>query len=468
MQADLLIRGGTVVNAHARTEADVAVKDGVVVAVGRGEAMPEARETVDATGLHVLPGIVDVHVHFRDPGLTHKEDWATGSAAAAAGGVTTVFDMPNTDPPTGTLEGYEAKREAAAAKSVVNFGLYGLLGTDNLHLLEGLAEAGVAGFKLFMGDTTGHLPCPDDGTILEGFEIIAELGLRTTVHAENTPILHRRQRRLQEAGRTDPLAHEASRPDVCILEALSRTAIFAEWTGCRVHIAHESSRLSLPYLRFFKERGVDLTSETCPQYLVLSTDDMAGPNGAALRVNPPIRGPENREPLFEALASGLIDVLSTDHAPHLPEDKSRNSIWDTASGLTGVETSMRLMLSFVNQGRLTLEAYVRMASAAPARAFGLYPRKGVLQPGADADIVLVDLAKRGTIRGEELHSKGRITPYEGRETVGAPVMTIVNGTVVMRNGEVIGRSGTGRQVRPRMPPPQPRNRDKAMKAILRA
>src|SRR5919199_3008838 len=149
MQADLLIKGGTVVNAHARAEADVAVKDGTVLAIGRGEAMPEARETIDATGLYVLPGIIDVHVHFRDPGLTHKEDWATGSAAAAAGGVTTVFDMPNTVPPTGTLEGYEAKRDAAAAKSIVNFGLYGLLGTDNLHLLEPLAQAGVAGFKLF-------------------------------------------------------------------------------------------------------------------------------------------------------------------------------------------------------------------------------------------------------------------------------------------------------------------------------
>ncbi|MDQ4059615.1 MAG: dihydroorotase family protein, partial [Pseudomonadota bacterium] len=411
---------------------------------------------------------VDIHVHFRDPGLTHKEDWATGSAAAAAGGVTTVFDMPNTNPPTGTLEAYAMKREAARSKSIVNFGIYGLLGTDNLHVLELLAEAGVAGFKLFMGDTTGHLPCPDDGTILEGFEIIAALGLRTTVHAENTPILRHRERRIREAGRTDLLAHLDSRPDVCVLEAVNRTAIFAEWTGARVHIAHESTRLTLPFLRFFKERGVDLTAETCPQYLVLSTDDMHGLNGSVLKVNPPIRGPENKDALLDALAGGLIDILSTDHAPHLPEEKRGNEVWAVASGLTGVETSMRLMLTFVNEGRITLEDYVRMASAGPARAFGLYPRKGVLQPGADADIVLVDIGRRDVIRAERLHSRGKVTPYEGRETVGLPVMTLVNGTVVMRDGEVIGQPGTGRQVRPEMPPACPRNRDQTTAAILQA
>jgi len=195
---------------------------------------------------------------------------------------------------------------------------------------------------------------------------------------------------------------------------------------------------------------------------------MHGLNGSVLKVNPPIRGPENKDALLDALAGGLIDILSTDHAPHLPEEKRGNEVWAVASRLTGVETSMRLMLTFVNEGRITLENYVRMASAGPARAFGLYPRKGVLQPGADADIVLVDIGRRDVIRAERLHSRGKVTPYEGRETVGLPVMTLVNGTVVMRDGEVIGQPGTGRQVRPEMPPACPRNRDQTMTAILQA
>jgi dihydroorotase-like cyclic amidohydrolase len=205
--ADLVIAGGTVVNEHGRSDDAVAVRDGIIVAVGAREAMPPARETIDARGCLVLPGAIDVHVHFRDPGLEHKEDWATGSAAAAAGGVTTVFDMPNTLPPTSTLAAFALKCERAAARSIVNYGIYALLGDDNLDELETLAAAGAIGFKLFMGNTTGNLPCPNDGIILEGFERLAALGLRCTIHAENSPILFHREAALRRAGRTDPLAH---------------------------------------------------------------------------------------------------------------------------------------------------------------------------------------------------------------------------------------------------------------------
>lgn len=466
--ADLLIAGGMVVNETGRFAADVAVKDGVVVFVGHPAAAPRAKRTLDAKGRLVIPGAIDVHTHIREPGMTHKEDWTTGTRAAAAGGVTTVFDMPNTDPPVWSLDALAMKREAAERQAHVNFGLYGLLDERALDAIEPLAEAGVIGFKLFYGNTTGNLPAPNDGAVLEGFEILAGLGLRCAIHAENSPILFWRENRMKAAGRDDAFAHLAARADIAALESLNRSIVLSEWTGARIHIAHESCMRSVPIIRDAKARGVPITVETCPQYVLLAAEDLTEDKARIARLNPPIREGAQRAPIFEALLDGTIDMLGTDHAPHAMEEKQRPSFWDNACGFPGVETSMRLMLTQAHQGRMTVEQYVRMASAAPARAFGLYPRKGVIQPGADADIALVDPAKEGVIRGAELHSlRSRFTPFEGMETVGMPVATIVRGRVVMEDGVVAEAAGWGRMERPAMPKPAPRNLATTTQAILR-
>src|SRR6201997_4832841 len=432
--ADLIIRDGTIVSHDAATAGSIAIKDGKILAVGAAEAMPPARDIFDAKGLHILPGAIDVHVHFRDPGYPNKEDWASGTAAAAFGGVTTVFDMPKTIPPTGTPEILAAKHAIAASKAHVDYGLYGLLGEDTIEAVPALCSGGVIGFKCYMGNTFGKIPSPSTGAMLEAFEVVAATGKRIFLHAETNSIMERRQERLTLAGRRDPLAHIASRPAVVAIEAVSRAAILSEWTGARVHILHISSAEELRPLREAKARGVDITGETCPHYLFLSADDYARFAGV-IRVNPPVREKRNQEPLFAALADGTIDVIATDHAPHAIEEKTRNDIWTVDCGFPGVETQMPMMLTEAAAGRYSVCDYVRWSAANPARIWGLYPRKGVIQAGADADIAVVDLSREWTIDDAKLQSLSRITPFHGRRTRGLPLHTLVRGRFVMRERE---------------------------------
>ena len=469
MTADLVIHGGTVVSPDAAIAASVAIKDGAVVAVGTDAAMPPAAETLDARGLHVLPGAIDVHVHFRDPGYPHKEDWATGTAAAAFGGVTTVFDMPNTLPPTGTADALADKHRIAAAKAHVDFGLYGLLGEDTIAHVPDLIAGGVIGFKLYMGNTFGKIPCPSTGAMLEALEVVAETGKRISLHAETNSIMERRETRLRAAGRIDPLAHIASRPAVVALEAVSRAAILAEWTGARIHILHISSAEELRPLREAKARGVDITGETCPHYLMLSADDYARFAGV-IRVNPPVRERKNQASLWAALADSTIDLVATDHAPHAAGEKTRNDIWTVDCGFPGVETQMPLMLTEVNAGRMTISDYARWSAEAPAKIWGLYPRKGAIVPGADADLAIVDLGREWTIADAALQSRSRITPWNGRRVQGLPIHTLVRGRFVMKDRALVAQTrGWGRCVHSiqQMPAPVLQNTDETMKAIVR-
>jgi dihydroorotase len=465
MMADLVLRGGTVVTGRGRFRADVAIKDGLVLAVGN--APVEAREEVDVGGLHVLPGAIDVHVHFREPGYTHKEDWGTGSAAAAMGGTTTVFEMPNTHPPTRSAEELRAKQEAAR-KSCVDFGIYGLLAEDNLDELEGLIAAGTNAFKCFMGNTFGNLPSPSTGAMLEGFEIIARHGLRISLHAETASIMAHRQEKLMRAGRNDALAHLDARPAIVAVEAVGRAAALAEWTGARIHVLHISSAAELVPLAEAKRRGVDVTGETCPCYLLLDSRDYAR-LGSVIRVNPPVREASDSAAIWEALASGAVDMIATDHAPHTPEEKTRPVIWQADCGFPGVETQMPLMLNEVSRGRLSLEDYVRLSAENPARAFGLDGAKGRLEPGMHADIAVVDMGRREVIRAASLQSRGKVTPFEGREVQGVPVHTLVRGRFVQRDRRLVaGSAGWGRQVTEvqRMPAPRVRNAEHSMESVL--
>lgn len=467
--ADLVLSGGTIVTGKTRYRADVAIKNGLVALIGEPSAMPAARETVDVTGKFLLPGAIDVHVHFREPGYTHKEDWRTGSAAAAMGGTTTVFEMPNTNPPTRSVKELRQKQEAAA-KAHVDYGIYGLLAEDNIDELQGLIDGGVNAFKCFMGNTFGNLPSPSTGAMLEGFEIIAPSGLRISLHAETASIMAWRQKRLMEAGRSDPLAHIAARPAIVAAEAVSRAAELAEWTGARIHILHISSAAELRPLAQAKARGVEITGETCPCYLLLDSRDYAR-LGSIIRVNPPVREASDSEAIWAALQSGVIDMIATDHAPHTVEEKTRDVIWQADCGFPGVETQMPLMLNEVARGRMTLEHYVRISAENPAKSFGLWPHKGRIEAGAHADIAVVDMNRTETIQAQALHSRGKITPFEGVSVTGIPVHTLVRGRFVQRDRKLVPEtSGWGRQVTSiqAMPKPSIRNADQTLAACLQA
>ena len=464
---DLVIRGAKVVSPDHIFEASVAIAGEHIVAVGHDDTMPPARQELSAKGLYLLPGAIDSHVHFRDPGYPNKETWKSGSAAAACGGVTTVFEMPNTKPATGTVEALNLKLKAAEL-SYVDFGIHGLLGDDTLDRLDELLEAGVTSFKAFVGNTFGNLPAPTDGALLEGFEKLAPLGIRTVVHAENSSIMARRQDHLVKAGRIDALAHLAARPAVCEVEAIGRVLTLAEWTGARLHIAHHSAADSLYLLRDAKRRGVDVTVETCPQYLLLNTQDMLR-LGGILRLNPPIREQRHNQPLWDALMEGVIDMIATDHAPHTPEEKTRPNIWDCDCGFPGVETQMPLMLTEVNRQRASLMDYVRWSSVNPAKAWGLYGTKGVIAAGAHADIAVVDMDRTGVLSQGKLQSISKISPWNGRAVQGYPLHTLVRGRFVMRNGHLVSdAAGWGKSVKSvqRMSKPQPKNTEHYTQAIL--
>ncbi|MFT7391099.1 MAG: dihydroorotase [Paracoccaceae bacterium] len=466
---DLLLKGGWVVNETGRARADIGIAGDTIAAIAAPGVLDGAAEAVDVTGLHLIPGAIDMHVHFREPGYTHKEDWETGTRAAAMGGVTTVFEMPNTNPPTRSAVEMRAKQDCAR-KACVDYGIYGLLAEDNIDEIPGLIAAGANAFKCFMGNTFGNLPSPSTGAMLEGFEIIAQSGLRISLHAETASIMAWRQARLMTAGLNAPLHHIAARPEVVAIEAVARAAVLAEWTGARIHVLHISSAGELRPLAEAKARGVDVTGETCPCYLFLTTDDYDR-IGSVIRVNPPVRAPKDAAAIWDALQSGVVDMIATDHAPHTPEEKRKDVIWDADCGFPGVETQMPLMLTEVAAGRMSLEHYVKISSANPARAFGMWPMKGRLAVGAHADIAAVDLLRRETVAAARLHSRGKITPFEGRETVGAPVHTLVRGRFVQRDRQMVeGMSGFGRQVTSiqSMPAPAPQHVDQSLASILAA
>jgi len=421
---DLILTGGTVVNHDGEGFRDVGVKDGRIAAIGDlGQA--SAGETIDCRGLHILPGVVDSQVHFREPGLEHKEDLETGSRAAVLGGVTAVFEMPNTNPLTTSEAALADKVRRATGRMHCDFAFWVGGTRDNAgDVGEFERVPGAAGIKVFMGSSTGDLLVEDDEGVAS---ILRNTRRRAAFHSEDE---FRLRERLGERIEGDPSSHPIWRDEIAALRCTERLVRIARQARARIHVLHISTAEEILFLEQHKDIA---TCEATPHHLTLTANDYAR-LGTLIQMNPPVRAARHRDGVWRGISQGIVDVLGSDHAPHTLAEKAK-PYPASPSGMTGVQTLVPIMLDHVNAGRLTLQRFVDLSSHGPQRIFGM-ARKGRIAAGYDADFTVVDLKRRETITNAQAGSRAGWTPYDGKEVTGWPVGTIVRGRRVMWEGEI--------------------------------
>jgi dihydroorotase len=430
---DLILTGGTVVNHDGEGRRDIGINGGRIAVIGDlGQA--SAAETVDCRGLHILPGVVDSQVHFREPGLEHKEDLETGSRAAVLGGVTAVFEMPNTNPLTTSEATLADKVQRATGRMHCDFAFW-VGGTRENAKDAGDLERlpGAAGIKVFMGSSTGDLLVEEDEGVAS---ILRNTRRRAAFHSEDE---FRLRERLGERIESDPSSHPVWRDEIAALRCTERLVRIARQVRARIHVLHISTAEEIAFLEQHKDVA---TCEATPHHLTLSADDYAR-LGTLIQMNPPVRAVRHRDGIWHGIAQGIVDVLGSDHAPHTLAEKAK-PYPASPSGMTGVQTLVPIMLDHVNAGRLTLQRFVDLSSHGPQRIFGM-ARKGRIAAGYDADFTIVDLKRRETITNAQAGSKTGWTPYDGKEVTGWPVGTVVRGQRVMWEGEIV-TPGQGRAV----------------------
>jgi dihydroorotase len=426
---DLVLKGGTVVNHDGEGVRDIGIAGGRIAEIGELARAP-AGETVDCRGLHVLPGVIDTQVHFREPGLTHKEDLETGSRGAVIGGVTAVFEMPNTNPTTTSAEALAAKVASAHHRMHCDFAFF--MGgtrenTQDLPQLELLP--GCAGVKVFMGSSTGSLLVEDDDGVRN---ILKAIRRRASFHSEDEYRLNERKGERIEG---DARSHPVWRDELTALRCTERLVRLARETGKRVHVLHITTAQEMEFLKDHKDVA---SVEVTPHHLTLEAPECYARLGARAQMNPPVRDRAHKEGIWRALTAGIVDVLGSDHAPHTAEEKAK-PYPATPSGMTGVQTLVPIMLDHVNAGRLSLARFVDLSSHGPARLFGI-ARKGRIAVGYDADLTVVDLKRRETITNRWIASRAGWTPYDGVSVTGWPVGTFVRGMKVVWDGALASPS----------------------------
>jgi allantoinase len=452
MKPDLLITHGILVDHTGMVQGALAVRGGKIVGILSPTGRPQAEEVIDAKGMLVLPGVIDSHVHFNEPGREIWEGFESGSKSAAAGGITTFIDMPLNSSPC-TLNGVELKRkiERGEQHSVVDFGLWGGATPDNIDQLEELAQEGVLGFKAFMSNSgIDDFKSIHDGDLLEILDSLGKMNQVLGLHAESEAITSHLVKKLKAAGRTDRKAFLESRPPLAEEEAVRRALFLAKQTapgvpGISLHFLHTTLSSNMEAIHQAKKMGLKVTVETCPHYLVLTEKDFLA-LGPVAKCAPPIRSEQDVEALWDSVKSGLVDVIGSDHSPCTIEQKEKGNenIWEAWGGICGVQTMLPLLFSEgIIKRKLYLPLLVRMLSCSPSKLFGLYPRKGTLQIGSDADIVIFDPEKQWVIEKEGLFYKNKHSPFVGRTVTGAVVSTILRGKVVYQKGEIVAPPGTG-------------------------
>jgi allantoinase len=445
----VVIRGATVVLPTGQKPADIAIEDGIITAIG--SEVSGGDEVIDATGLVVVPGVIDAHVHFNEPGRAEWEGWEAGTRGAAAGGVTTVLEMPlNAHPPTTTAAAFDAKLAVASEKALVDFGLWGGLVPDNLANLETLHQRGVVGFKAFMSDSgIDDFQRVPDGVLAIGLKVTARLGAIVGVHAESQEMIERYETEERDESR---LSWCHARPAAAEVDAIRRLLVCMRGAGkgVRAHVVHVSCAAGLAEVDAARSKGVAISAETCPHYLAFTEEDFER-IGPPLKCAPPIRDAATREALWEALLAGRVDLIGSDHSPCPAADKEKGNddIWQAWGGIAGIQATLPVLLTDgVHARGLSFERLAYLTATAPAQLFGLAPRKGAIAVGADADFALIDPERQWTFERDELETRSGVSAYLGRSFTGKVVRTIVRGRTVFVDGQVVGETGWGQLVKP--------------------
>ncbi|MCZ7356829.1 MAG: dihydroorotase [Candidatus Methanoperedens sp.] len=430
---DLVIRNARIFIGEAIQPAEIAIDNGRISKIGKIIGTQDVNTIIDAKGALVLPGAIDAHVHFRDPGMTKKEDWYTGSCAAAAGGVTTVIDHPNTIPPTIDTDSFKKKKKEAK-KSIIDYGINAGV-TRNLKSLKSLWELGAIAFgEIFLAESTGSLNV-NYGILEDALSVIKDLGAVACIHAEDEDIRQKYLKALK--GNLEPESYSKSRPQLSEKIAVEKAIDLAG--EAKLHFCHISARESLETIKKAKAEKKSVTCEVAPHHLFLSSKDYRR-LGTLGKMNPPLRDYQSQQSLWAGLNDGTIDIIASDHAPHLEHEKMAD-IWSAPAGVPGVETMMPLMLMAVKRNLLTLKRLIEVSSQKPAMIFSL--KKGVLAEGYDADLMIVGETQK--IRREKLHSKAGWTPFKNAEGI-FPRMTLSRGEIVSEEGEIIAKRGRGRLI----------------------
>lgn len=448
MTYDVILQGGTIVSPRNRCRADIAIRNGKIAAIGENLNSSEARTTLSLEDHYILPGCIDSHMHLWEPGLIAEYDFRDGTRASAAGGVTTIIDHPLTIPEVLNDKIFADKIRLGEKTSYTDFALHGGVGLDNLADLPGLWKAGCTAFKIFMCDSGSKVAGLSDGQILAAFRLIGSFGGTVLLHCENEMMLRYNRSVLEKAGRKDNMAFVEWRTPEVEAEAINRALFLLKGTGARAVILHTTIPEGVDMVTEAKRQGRDVWVETTPHNLYLTHKDLRE-KGSWVTFAPPVRDEASANRLWELLRDGFIDTVGSDHSAADPISKKagEEDTWKGQYGVPEGETLVPLMLNAVVQGRFSLERMVSVLSETPARIYGLYPQKGTIQIGSDADFTVVDLKQTYTLRAEEMYTACRWIPYEGYQINGRVTHTILRGKIIAKDGKIIGLPGNGKFVR---------------------
>ncbi len=444
MIVDLVLSNAKAYISEEIVDCSIAIDDGRIFKIGKEVNMPKAQVKSDLKNLLVLPGLIDAHVHLRDEGKAYKEDFYTGTAAAAAGGITTVLDMPNNEPVTMSVETLKNRMENAKNKVLVNVGFFSEFPKD-LRNIRNIVEEGAVAFKLFMTEQVGGLNIDDDNVLLEAFSIVVKSNVLIAVHAEDRIELKKAEDKLKRTRNNSTSAFLKAHSENVEVKAIKRLLSIVEKTNVRMHFCHLSSKKGLKAVIDGKNSGMPITCEVTPHHILLSADDLMRIGSLALTM-PPIREKHHALALFDGIKSGWIDILASDHAPHTLQEKKVELVWNVKVGIPNLETTLPLLLTQMKHGRLSLGDIVRLMAEKPAKIFKLRGR-GCLKEGNSADITIVDLSEKYKIDASKFHSKARYSPFDQWIVKGKPVKTFVNGRLIMDEGKIVTEAGSGSIIR---------------------